>query len=323
MIRRVITETPRVTAQGGGRLGSTAQSASDSSVAAGVPGRTPSGRQAILDKAEHENFPVASRFLPKRHRAHLMAVYGFARLVDDIGDEAPPDDRLPLLGSVAADVDRIYAGDTPRLPVIATLARTVRATGIPARPLHDLIEANRRDQTVTRYATYDDLLGYCELSANPVGLIVLHVFGCATPHRVTLSDRVCTALQLAEHWQDVAEDLGNGRVYLPAEDLEEYGCTEADLAEPRANERVRALMAAETARAARLLDLGAPIVGTLRGFARVAVAGYVAGGRAALAAIRAADHDVLSGTPRPRAARLVPEFARALATTPFSTGERP
>lgn len=322
MIRRVITDTPRVTTHGGESPGSATQRVTDKSTD-GVPGRASADRQAILDKSGAENFPVASRLLPKRHRAHLMAVYGFARLVDDIGDEAPPDDRLPLLDAVAADVHRIYSGDTPHLPIIATLAGTVRATGIPRKPLLDLIEANRQDQVVTRYATYDDLLGYCALSANPVGLIVLHLFGYATPHRITLSDRVCTALQLAEHWQDVAEDLGNGRVYLPREDLEAYGCTEADLAAARANERVRALMAFETDRAARLLDLGAPIVGTLRGFARVAVAGYVAGGRAALAAIRKADHDVLSATPRPRAARLIPEFARALATIPFSTGERP
>jgi squalene synthase HpnC len=323
MIRRVITDTPRVTSHGGEPPpGSTAPRAAETTDS-GVPVRAPVDRQAILAKADHENFPVASRLLPRRHRAHLMAVYGFARMVDDIGDEAPPDDRLPLLDDVAADVDRLYAGDDPRIPIVAGLAPTVRATGIPARPLHDLIEANRRDQVVTRYATYDDLLGYCELSANPVGLIVLHIFGFATPHRVTLSDRVCTALQLAEHWQDVAEDLGNGRIYLPQEDLDRFGCTEADLAEPHANERVRALMAFQTDRAARLLDRGAPIVGTLRGLARVAVAGYVAGGRAALAAIRGADHDVLTTTPRPRAARLIPEFARALATTPFSTGERP
>ena len=323
MIRRVITDTPRVTDEGGASPGSATQRVTGGDDADGVPGRTPADVQAILGKAGHANFPVASRLLPRRHRTHLMAVYGFARLVDDIGDEAPPGDRLPLLDAVAADVERLYAGGTPRLPVVATLAGTVRATGLPEKPLLDLIEANRRDQVVTRYATYDDLLGYCALSANPVGLIVLHLFGRATPHRVTLSDRVCTALQLAEHWQDVAEDLGNGRVYVPQEDLDAYGCTEDDLAAPHANERVRALMAFQTDRAADLLDLGAPIVGTLRGFARVAVAGYVAGGRAAIAAIRKADHDVLSATPRPRAARLIPEFARALATTPFSTGERP
>lgn len=323
MIRRVITDTPRATTYDGEpAAGSAVVRASGGDDPAAGTARAPFDRGAILEQAGRENFPVASRLLPRRYRTHLMAVYGFARLVDDIGDEAPPADRLPLLDDVAADVDRIYAGAEPHLPIIATLGRTVHATGIPPRPLHDLIEANRQDQRVTRYATYDDLLGYCALSANPVGLLVLHVFGYATPHRVTLSDRVCTALQLAEHWQDVAEDLGNGRVYLPQEDLDRFGCTEADLAAPRADDKVRALMSFETGRAARLMDQGAPIVGTLRGFARVAVAGYVAGGRAALAAIRAADHDILAATPRPRAARLVPEFARALATTPFSTGER-
>lgn len=277
----------------------------------------------VLDKAAGENFPVASRLLPGRHRTHLMAVYGFARMVDDVGDEAPPDDRLALLEEIEDDLDRIYQEHDPRLPVLRRLAGTIRARSIPARPFHDLIKANRRDQLVTRYATYDELLGYCELSANPVGRIVLHVFGAVSPHRLDLSDRVCTALQLAEHWQDVAEDLGNDRVYLPAEDLRRFGVDEHALARPHADSRVRALMSFETRRAGRLLDTGAPIVGTLHGFARLAVGGYVAGGRAALAAIRAADHDVLTATPRPRPARLIAELLRTLTTAAIRNGETP
>src|SRR5450755_3497283 len=262
-------------------------------------------------KTSAENFPVAMRILPARYRRHLMALYGFARLTDDIGDEVSPEARLRLLDELEADVARIFDGSGPRLAALRELADTVTECGVPAQPLLDLIQANRQDQTVTRYATFAELEQYCELSANPVGQIVLYIFGVATPERVMLSDTICTALQLAEHWQDVAEDLGNGRIYLPAQDLERYGCTEPDLAEPTAGPAVRELMIFEVNRAEVLLDEGAPLVGTLRGAARLAVAGYVAGGRAALATIRAQHHDVLSATARPRKQRLAAELVKA------------
>jgi squalene synthase HpnC len=289
-------------------------------------------------QASAENFPVALRLLPRRYRGHLAAVYGFARSVDDMGDEAAPQERAALLDELEADVGRLYrmvsrgpggarpggpaAGGRedggpagpPRLSVVRALAPAVVACAIPAQPFYDLIAANRQDQVVSRYATFGDLEDYCRLSANPVGRIVLHVFGATTPEREALSDRVCTALQLAEHWQDVAEDLRAGRIYLPQEDMERFGCTEDDLAAPSAGPKVRALMAFEERRARRLLDSGAPIVGTLRGFARLAVAGYVAGGRAALAAIAASGHDVLRATPRPVKARVAAEMVRAYAT---------
>jgi squalene synthase HpnC len=273
--------------------------------------------EEVVANASGENFPVALRLLPARHRRHLTNLYFFARLTDDLGDEARDDQadvselRLRLLDELAADVDRIYQGQTAESPVMRAMAETVRECGVPAQPLRDLIQANRQDQQVTRYRTYPDLAQYCELSANPVGQIVLYIFGVATPARIALSDSICTALQLAEHWQDVAEDLGNGRIYLPGEDLERHGCTEADLAAPTAGPAVRQLMIFEVDRAARLLDEGAPLVCTLRGAARLAVAGYLAGGRAALAAIRAQRHDVLSGTPRPRKQRLAAELVKA------------
>jgi phytoene/squalene synthetase len=143
--------------------------------------------------------------------------------------------------------------------------------------------------------------------------MVLYIFGAATPERIKLSDSICTALQLAEHWQDVAEDLANGRIYLPAEDLARFGVTEADLAEPSAGPAVKNLMGFETDRARQLLDEGAPLVGTLRGAARLAVAGYLAGGRAALAAIRTQGYDVLSATARPRKPRMAAELVKAYA----------
>jgi squalene synthase HpnC len=277
--------------------------------------------EEVVANASGENFPVALRLLPARHRRHLTNLYFFARLTDDLGDEARDAEtdvtalRLRLLDELAADVDRIYAAgsdrDGPTSPVMRAMADTVRECGVPSKPLLDLIQANRQDQQVTRYQSFADLARYCELSANPVGQIVLYIFGAATPRRIALSDSICTALQLAEHWQDVAEDLGNGRIYLPGEDLERFGCTEADLAAPTAGPAVRQLMIFETDRASRLLDEGAPLVGTLRGAARLAVAGYLAGGRAALAAIRAQDHDVLRGTPRPGRQRLAAELVKA------------
>ena len=278
--------------------------------------------EEVVANASGENFPVALRLLPERYRRHLTALYCFARLTDDLGDEAREADgsgqadadlRLGLLDELTADVHRIYEGKTPDAPVMQQMAVTVTECEVPARPLLDLIQANRQDQHVTRYATFAELGRYCELSANPVGQIVLYIFGAATPERIELSDRICTALQLAEHWQDVAEDLARGRIYLPADDLARFGVTEADLAEPAAGPGVRDLMRFETDRARQLLDQGAPLVGTLRGAARLAVAGYLAGGRAALAAIRAQQYDVLSATARPRKPRMAVELAKAYA----------
>lgn len=266
---------------------------------------------AVAAKASGENFPVALRMLPRAWRAHLVALYGFARLTDDLGDEPLPGippgtspetiraTRLRLLDDLQADVAKIFDGGTPELPAIRALGKTVTECGVPRRPLDDLIQANRQDQLVTRYATYDDLKKYCELSANPVGQVVLHIMGAATPERLLASDDICTALQLAEHCQDVAEDLGNGRIYLPAEDLERFSVTEADLAGKTAGPDVVRLMAFEVSRAGKLLDEGAPLIGTLKGAARLAISGYVAGGRAALAAIQGAGYDVLRQTPKP------------------------
>jgi squalene synthase HpnC len=266
---------------------------------------------AVAAKAYGENFPVALRVLPRAWRQHLTALYGFARLTDDIGDEPLPGldpaagqeaeraARLRLLDELQKDVTRIYDGSTPELPAIRALGETVAACGIPRQPFDDLIQANRQDQLVTRYRTYQDLVRYCELSANPVGRVVLYIVGSATEERFRRSDNICTALQLAEHWQDVAEDLANGRIYLPLEDLEKFGVTEASLARKTASPDVVRLMTFETRRAEALLDDGAPLAGTLSGAARLAISGYVAGGRAALRAIARADHDVLRVTPKP------------------------
>jgi squalene synthase HpnC len=259
------------------------------------------GDGLLRAKERAENFPVAMRVLPGRYRMHLVAVYDVVRTIDDLGDEAAGD-RTARLDEFAGDLAGLWHGRQPAVEVLRRLAPTVRACDLAPEPFQHLIEANRQDQRVTRYETYQDLLGYCRLSAQPVGRLVLSIFGASSPEREALSDRICDALQLVEHWQDVAEDRRAGRVYLPREDLRRFGVTEADLDAPVASPAVRRLVAFETGRAAELLDAGTPLVGQLAGWARLAVAGYVAGGRAAIDALRRRDGDVLSGTPRARRA---------------------
>ncbi|MGW1466166.1 squalene synthase HpnC [Streptomyces sp. NPDC002308] len=285
---------------------------------------------ATLDKAADENFPVAPFFLPRAWRDDLMAVYGYARLVDDIGDGdlAPGgadarhlglepelgDDRLAMLDAFEADLRRVFStgGDDPHHPLLRALRPTVRRRALTPEPFLGLIEANRQDQKIRRYATWGELLAYCELSANPVGRLVLALTGTTSPERVRRSDAVCTALQIAEHLQDVTEDLGRDRIYLPAEDMARFHVTEADLAAPTAGASVRALIAWEAARARELLDEGVPLVGSVQGRLRLLLAGFVAGGRAALDAVAAAGFDVLPGPPKPTKPSLLREVGVVL-----------
>ncbi|MHB1568118.1 MAG: squalene/phytoene synthase family protein [Solirubrobacteraceae bacterium] len=205
--------------------------------------------QAVLARARTENFPVALWLLGPRIRRHLLAIYGFARLVDEVGDESEGD-RLAALHRIEAELD------APVHPVMVALAATARECRLPREPLLRLIEANRLDQQVHLYDSFEQLLHYCSLSAAPVGELVLHVFGACTAQRLELSDRVCAALQVIEHLQDREEDRARGRVYIGPFDA---------------------------ARHARdLLEAGPPLVSQLRGRARLAVAGFLAGGRCAL-----------------------------------------
>jgi squalene synthase HpnC len=270
----------------------------------------------VLAKARSENFPVALWFLPKQLRADLLAIYGYARFVDDIGDETAVESnvRLAMLDLVNADVTTLFAGSDPSLPAVAALTAGVRAGRVTETPLRRLIEANRLDQRADRYETFDDLRHYCTLSADPVGRLVLDALGLATPDRIELSDKVCTALQLAEHWQDVAEDLGRGRVYLPQEDLRRFAVRDDDLRAPHASSAVKTLMAFEVARARDLLREGEPLVAMVPGRGRLAIAGFVAGGRAALHAITAADFDVLAATPKPTKQRTLREAVSVLTS---------
>jgi squalene synthase HpnC len=278
----------------------------------------------VMARAEGENFPVASRVLPRRVRADLLAVYGFARLVDELGDSAPGD-RLAALDWLQAELERAYSG-TAEHPLMRRLARTVEACALPRGPFERLIEANRTDQRVSRYETWEQLRGYCALSADPVGEIVLGVFGAATPERVALSDSICTALQLAEHCQDVAEDYLAGRVYLPLEDLERFACEVEQIAtgvqHGRTPQPLRAVLAFEAERGRALLDRGAPLIGELHGRERLAVAAFLAGGRAAFDAIERAGYDVLAGVPRASGARRLLALSATLCKRPAARASR-
>lgn len=254
--------------------------------------------RTVMDRAGGENFPVALRVLGGRERGQLLAIYGFARLVDELGDELDGD-RLAALDWLQAELGRAFEGRAEH-PLLVRLQQTLAVHPLPRDPFMRLIEANRTDQRVTRYQSFDQLLSYCALSANPVGELVLAVFDLLSPERIARSDEICTALQLAEHWQDVAEDYRRGRVYIPAEDLDRFGLpTEGLLALDRAGrQRMRALIELEVTRARELLRAGASLLDTLKGRPKLAVAGFVSGGRAALEAIERAGFEVLDGPPR-------------------------
>lgn len=269
-----------------------------------------------------ENFPVALRLLPARVRGHLRAVYDTVRTIDDLSDETSGD-ATAALAAFRDDLDRLWQpGPGPDSPVLARLAPTVRELGLAATPFHALIEAGLQDQRVGTYATFTDLRAYCRLSADPVGHLVLAVFGVDDPEAVELSDRVCTALQVLEHTQDVGEDRRAGRIYLPVEDMERFGVRPTDLDATTAGEPLRALLRFETERAADLLRAGSPLIGRLRGAARIAVSGYVAGGSATVDALRRCGYDVLPAGPRPRKRRVVVHAMRVLARGQAGRGGR-
>jgi squalene synthase HpnC len=266
---------------------------------------------SVMRKAGRENFTVASALLGAENRRHLLALYGFARLVDDVGDEVPGN-RLALLDALEAELERIYGGGEPEHPAMVALAASVRQRRLPQEPFRRLIEANRRDQVQTRYETFEELLDYCRLSAAPVGELVLHVFGAGTRERISLSDHVCAGLQIVEHLQDVEEDFARGRIYLPRADMERFGCEEADLLERASSPALRALIGFEAQRARALLARGAPLARSLAPRPRLAVAGFVAGGRAALDAVERESRLGLRARPRRRRCVFVLALAAAL-----------
>lgn len=254
-------------------------------------------------REQSENFPVALRVLPRDLRADLRAVYDVVRTIDDLGDEhaeQTTQQRTAALHSFAADLAAVWSTGAPQAAVLSRLVPAVRRRNLPQEPFGRLVSANLQDQEVTRYETFEDLLAYCQLSAAPIGELVLTLFGAATPARVALSDRICAGLQVAEHLQDVAEDRRAGRIYLPQADLVAHGVAVEGLDAATASPRLRRLVGAEADRVTALLDHGAPLLRSLSGWARVAVAGYVAGGRAAVDGVHRVDGDVLGATPTVR-----------------------
>jgi squalene synthase HpnC len=254
-----------------------------------------------LARAHYENFSVATRFLPAHLITHMAAVYAYCRTVDDLGDEAPGD-RLLRLDAWREDLLRCY-GDAPRHPYLVALQQTIRAFDIPKEPLLKLVTANRMDQGRGRFATYQELLHYCAHSANPVGHLVLYVFGYRDAERQRLSGATCTALQLANFWQDVRRDYAKGRIYLPQEDMARFGVTERDVAEGRATPEFRELLAFEVERARALFRQGWRLVGMVDGKLKLDLALFTRGGLRVLDAIAAQDYDVLSRRPRVTAGR--------------------
>ena len=271
----------------------------------------------VMAKSASENFSVASRLLPRRYRDHLLALYGYARFVDDIGDLSDGD-RIGQLKWAESELRRGLAGAATH-PVFVRAGATARTLGIDERPFLDLIAANLQDQDTTRYRTFEDLEAYCNLSASPVGRMVLSVFGSYRPDTVTLSDQICIGLQLVEHWQDVGEDLAAGRIYIPADDLDRFGVAESDLSCAVASPAVRRLMAFEVTRARRLLESGRPLVAKLPPAGRIAISGFIGGGLANLDAIESNGFDVLSARCKAGKGAMV---RRSLAVLSSRTGSR-
>lgn len=279
-----------------------------------VPSGTVRGDLRDLERAE--NFPVALRLLPATLRKDLQAVYDVVRTIDDLGDELPvtsEDGRTTALLEFSDDLATAWTTGTPDRAVLDRLVPVVRRRSLPPEPFQQLVQANLRDQQVTRYASFADLLDYCRLSAAPIGTLVLHLFDAVDPERQRLSDRVCAGLQVVEHLQDVGEDRRAGRVYLPTEDLAAFGVPENDLDAGTASPALRRLVLHEADRVDDLLDAGGPLVASLHGWARPAVAGYLAGGRAAVNAVRRVRGDVLGQPARTRRRDVLAHLVRALA----------
>jgi squalene synthase HpnC len=264
----------------------------------------------VLRQAESENFAVASRLLPRGTRQHLLALYGFARLTDDIGDEVAQD-RFALLDWLDDEIELAARGEATH-PLLRQLTPTIVECNLSLDPFHQLVEANRLDQLVHRYETFEDLVSYARLSAAPIGRLVLAVLGETGAERFILSDDVCIGLQIVEHLQDVKEDLGKGRIYLPQADLRHFGCGPDELDAPHAGPELRMVLRLEASRARRLLVSVEPLARTLPLRFRFAVCGFAAGGMAALDAIERVGHDVLGRRPRPRPFRLGVHLAAAM-----------
>src|ERR1022692_5334754 len=250
-----------------------------------------------LAESHYENFHVASWFLPKALRPHFHSIYAYCRVSDDLGDEVGSTAQaLALLDQWGHELDECYEGRA-RHPVFVALGETIRACSIPKEPFADLLTAFRQDQTVTRYASMNEVLGYCRYSANPVGRLVLHACGEADEVRFRLSDATCTALQLANFWQDVRQDFVRGRVYLPQNDMEFFHVSESVLAEGIATPEFRGLMRCEVEYARGLFEEGLSLIGMVNRDLALDLDLFSRGGLEILRAIERQDYDALSARP--------------------------
>jgi squalene synthase HpnC len=291
-----------------------------------IPATVPSLEQARLyckrlATSHYENFSVATWFLPKHLHQHFFNIYAYCRISDDLGDEAGDTQvSLALLDRWQQELDTMYSAlegvgvpGAVRHPVFVALAETIQTCAIPQHEFSDLLTAFRQDQTVTRYQTFDELLGYCRNSANPVGHLVLYLCRYRDEERQRLSDYTCTALQLANFWQDVSVDWKKGRVYLPLEDLRRFGVSENQIAEGVFNSQLRDLMRFEVERARQWFDRGFPLVKMVNRSLALDLELFSRGGLAILKAIEKQDYNVLARRPSLSKFRKVELAFRALA----------
>jgi len=265
---------------------------------------------AALARRHYENFSLASLLVPRRLRKHIFSLYGFFRTTDDLGDEAAGD-RLALLDRWEKELEAAFRGEA-RHPVMVALGETARRFDLPIEPFRKIIQANRMDQRTHRYRTYEELLHYCDHSANPVGRLYLMLFGYRDEGLFALSDATCTALQLTNLWQDISRDLKKGRIYIPLEDMEKFGYSEEDLLRGVVDERFRRLMALEVDRARELFHKGYPLYRHLTGFLRVEVRLFSEGGLAVLRKIERLEYDTLHRRPTLSRAEKFSIFLRTL-----------
>jgi squalene synthase HpnC len=264
-----------------------------------------------LARGHYENFSVATWFLPKRLRQHFYNVYAYCRISDDLGDETGDTAiSLQLLDQWESELNACYNG-SPKHPVFVALAGTVREFNIPKQTFLNLLTAFRQDQRINRYETFEDVLGYCRNSANPVGHLVLYLCGYRDPERQQLSDFTCTALQLANFWQDVSPDYEKGRVYLPLEDLRAYGVAEADIANKNNSQPFRELMRFEVQRAREWFEHGLPLVKMVNRELAIDIELFTRGGQEILNAIEKQQYAVLGSRPAISKSRKLALVARA------------
>jgi len=281
-----------------------------------IPAQAPSLQQANaycerLARSHYENFSVATWFLPKSLRQHFYNVYSYCRISDDLGDETGDTSAsLQLLDEWEQELEACYQG-SPRHPVFVALAATVRQFNIPKQTFADLLTAFRQDQRVTRYQTFDDLLRYCRYSANPVGHLVLYLGGYRNDERQRLSDFTCTALQLANFWQDVSPDYEKGRIYLPLEDLRNHGVGESDIAHKNNSAQFIEMMRFEVQRAREWFERGLPLVDQVSRDLAIDIELFSRGGQEILNAIERQNYAVLGNRPAISKARKLALVARA------------